>query len=128
VESGQGGRDVINEMWGCVRREAWDRVSVNGGICWNSVVPKIVFEKKVMAAVTKLITDLGVGDPEKMTAEELDNEPCRVVMFFKDQRKPVLKMEVGSWRHLVREDSFHTPGASRVSLLRDRYRKSRMGN
>jgi len=110
--------DVINEMWGSVRREAWDRVSVGGGIRWSSVAPKIVFEKKVMAAVTKLITDLGVGDPKEVTAEEMDNEPCRIVMFSKDPKKPVLKMEVGSWRHLVRERfPFHTLGASRVSLL-----------
>jgi hypothetical protein len=55
-----------------------------------------------MATVVKLITDLGVGDPEKMTAEELDNVPCRVLMFFKDPTRPTLNMELGNWRHLVR--------------------------
>jgi len=118
--------DVINEMWGSIRREAWDRVSINGGIRWSSVVPKIGFEKKVMAVVTQLITDLRVGDPKEMTAEELDNESCRIVMFSKDPKKPVLKMEVGSWRHLVRNVSFHTLGAPRVSLLRVRYKRSPM--
>lgn len=92
---------VINELWDIAKREAWDRVSVNGGIQWSSVALKIVFEKEVMVAITKLITDLGVGDPEKVTAEELDRVPCRVVIFTKEQTS-ALNIEVGSWRYLVR--------------------------
>ena len=94
--------DVINEMWPSANRDAWDISSLDGGVQWSSIAPKITFEKRVMAAVTKLITDLGVGDPEKMTAEELDNVQCRVVMFSKDSEKLTLDMAVGGWRHLVR--------------------------
>lgn len=118
--------DVLNEMWNSVRREVWDKASVNEGILWSVVAPHIVFENKVMAAVAKLITDLGIGDPEKMTAEELDNVHCRVVIFCKDPKKPVLNMEVGGWRSLVREISSHSPRTSKISLLRNRYRRSRM--
>jgi hypothetical protein len=95
--------DVINELWGTVRGEIWDRVSINGGTCWSSIAPKITFEKEVMVAVTKLISDSGVGDPEKMTADELDNVSCRVVIFTKELRNPFLNMVVGNWRHLVRK-------------------------
>jgi len=101
--------DVINELWKVARRDAWDNASLNGGTCWSSIAPEIAFEEKVMAAVTKIITDAGVGDPEKMTAEELDHASCRVVMFVKHQYEPVLRMEVGSWRHLVRDLSPPTP-------------------
>lgn len=94
--------DVINEMWNLTRREEWDRVSVDEGTQWNDTAPKIVFEDEVMAAVTKLITDLGIGDPEKVTAEELDNVPCRIVIFSDGPGEPALNMEVGGWRHLVR--------------------------
>ena len=73
--------DVINEMWNYVGREVWDEVSVNGITQRSAIAPRITFKDKVMAAVTKLIADLGVGDPEKITAEELDKVPCRVVMF-----------------------------------------------
>ena len=93
--------DAINELWSVVTRRSWDKISINGGIRWSAVAPEITFEKEVMVAVSKLITDLGVGDPEKMTAEELDDVPCRVVIFTKEPKKPVLNMEVGNWRHLV---------------------------
>lgn len=115
--------DVINELWNITTREAWDRVSVNGGINWGSVAPRITFEKKVMVEVTKLITNLGVGDPEKVTAEELDNVPCRIVIFTKKQRGPALSMEVGNWRNLVSVFPSHTHKTSRVSLLWNRYRR-----
>ena len=94
--------DVINEFWNQEKREAWDSASVNGGVQWSSIAHNIVFEHEIMAAVTKLITDLGVGDPKKVTAEELDDVPCRVVIFSKKPGNPALNMEVGSWRHLVR--------------------------
>lgn len=100
-EAGRVG-DVINEMWNYAKREAWDKVSVTGGIRWSSIAPRIVFDDEVMAVVTKLITDLGVGDPKMVTAEELDNVHCRVVMFSEGPGNPALNMEVGSWRHLVR--------------------------
>lgn len=96
-----GVEDAINELWSVVTRRSWDKISINGGIRWSAVAPEITFEKEVMVAVSKLITDLGVGDPEKMTAEELDDVPCRVVIFTKEPKKPVLNMEVGNWRHLV---------------------------
>lgn len=91
--------DVVNEIW---TRKAWDIASLKGDIQWSSIVPRIALDKKVMAAVTKLITDLGVGDPEKMTAEDLDKVHCRVLIFWKGSRLSSLIMEVGSWRHLVR--------------------------
>ena len=94
--------DVINGLWSIATREAWDSDSANGGFSWSSVAPRVTFEKKVMVKVTKLITDLGVGDPEKVTAEELDNVPCRIVIFTKKPKEPTLSMEVGNWRHLVR--------------------------
>ncbi|KAF9646076.1 hypothetical protein BDM02DRAFT_314835 [Thelephora ganbajun] len=95
--------NVINELWGLAAMGEWDRISVNGGVRWSTVASRIAFEERVMAVVTKLITDSGVGDPKEMTAEELDNVPCRVVIFSKDPKKPVLSMEVGSWRHLVQK-------------------------
>ena len=99
-EAGRVG-DVINEMWSITRREWWD-TSLNGCCQWSAISPGIVFKDEVMAAVTKLITDLGVGDPEMVTVEELDNVSCRVVMFSEGPGKPALNMEVGGWRHLVR--------------------------
>lgn len=115
--------DVINELWSIATREAWDRVSVNGGIHWSSVAPRVTFEKKVMVEVTKLITNLGVGDPEKVTAEELDNVPCRIVIFTKEPKESALSMEVGNWRHLVGVFPFLKHKMSRVSLLWNRYRR-----
>ena len=109
--------DVINELWSIATREAWDRISVDGGIPWDAVAPEITFEKEVMVAVTKLITDLGVGDPEKMTAEELDNVPCRVLIFTKRPKEPVLNMEVGNWRHLVSVFPSHTHKTSSLTLV-----------
>ena len=109
--------DIINELWSIATREAWDRVSTNGGICWSVVAPRITFAKEVMVAVTKLIMDLGVGDPQMVTAEELDNVPCRVVIFTKKPKEPALNMEVGNWRHLVREFFPPTSIKHRVSLL-----------
>jgi len=34
-----------------------------------------------MVAVSKFAADLGVGDPEKMTTEELDDVPCTVLIW-----------------------------------------------
>ena len=119
--------NAINEMWNTAKRESWDSISINGGIQWSSIASKLTFETKVMATVTKLITDLGVGDPEKITAEELDNVHCRVAMFPKGPKKPVLNMEVGGWRHLVRIPlQTKALGTSKVSLLRGRYERSCM--
>jgi hypothetical protein len=116
--------DVMNELW-CVRaREHWDMASVVGGVLpWDKIAPRIGFEKEVKEAITKLIADLGVGDPEKMTAEELDNVRCRVAMFTKKDT-PILNMEIGSWRHLV--SVFLPPFSKKSSLGGNRCERSRM--
>jgi len=120
--------DVINEMWNFTKREAWDDVSIHGGIQWGAVAPRIVFMDEVMTAVTKLILDLGVGDPEMVTAEELDNVHCRVIIFSEGPGKPGLNMEVGSWRHLVRVSSLSACLRNVESLTPgNRYRRSRPG-
>jgi len=41
-------------------REAWDKVSVNRGVRWCLVVPRIACEKKVIVVVTRLIMGLEI--------------------------------------------------------------------
>jgi hypothetical protein len=120
--------EVIHELRGLVRRKGWDEVGLRGAT-WSLIIPAITVEEKVMAAVNKLITDLGVGDPEKMTAEELDNVPCRVLMFFKDPKKSTLNMEVGSWRHLVRglSSSGYSLGSVGSLMLEEQVQKVAYG-
>lgn len=55
------------------------RISVNGEIS-----PRITFEKEVVFVVSKVITDLEVGDPEKATTEEVDHVHCRTLIFTKN--------------------------------------------
>lgn len=92
--------EVINELWSLTMREEWDVDSILGGIFWDTIAPGFVFEEKVKGVVTKLIKNLGVGDPEEMTAEELDDVRCRLAIFTK-KNTSALNVEVGSWRHLV---------------------------
>ena len=120
--------DALNEMWGFVGKGELDWGSASEIIQWSSVVPEIEFEKNVMAVVTKVIEDLGVGDPEKMTAEELDKVPCRIVIFSKVPQEQFLNMEVGSWRHLVRAFSFRTLGTFRALFRGNRYKRSHIRN
>jgi len=115
-EAGRVG-DAINEMWNYSKKEVWDSIGVAAGIPWGSITPMIVFKDDVMAAVTKLITDLEIGDPEKVTAEELDNASCRVVMFSEGPGKPALNMEIGSWRHLVRASLLYMHTLGNVESL-----------
>ena len=86
-----------------------EQVQCQGGTRWSSVAPRIAFEKNVMVAVSKLVADLGVGDPEKVTTEGVDHVSCKVAICTKKPKNLALNVEVASLRHLVRVFPARTP-------------------
>ena len=107
-----------NELRIIATREECNGVSVSGEIRYSSVAPLLTFEKKVMVTVRKFITDLGVGDPERVTAEELNPVLCKVAIFTEEPKKRLLNMIVRGWCHLVRAFPSHTVETSTLTLDR----------
>jgi len=69
-----------NQLQNITTREGWDKVSANGEIRHSSVAPRLTFEKTIVA-VRKLVTDLGVGDPEEIESCTLQGRVIRQELY-----------------------------------------------